>query len=100
MPLSILIIMNVGLALSTAILCLAPTTTLRSGIFFGVTVSPEFHRTPDARRIIRRYRWSVIVTTFVCTAAMWLVVPRLIGIAAPLTISGLVFIQVGVGIIL
>lgn len=100
MPISILILMNVGLVLSTAILCLAPTATLRSGIFFGVTVSPEFDHTPDARRIIWRYRWSVIVTTFVCTATMWLVVPRLTGLAAPLTTSGLVCFQVVAGIVL
>jgi uncharacterized membrane protein len=99
MPISILILVSFGLVLSTAILCLAPTLTLRSGIFFGVTVSPEFHRTPNARRIIRRYRRSVIVTALVCAAALWLVVPRSTGLAAPLTTSGLVCFGIMAGIV-
>ena len=40
MPISMLILMNLGLVLATVLLCVAPTT-LRSGIFFGVTVSKD-----------------------------------------------------------
>ena len=98
MPISILVLMNLGLVLATVLLCVAPTT-LRSGIFFGVTVAPEFRRTPDARRILWRYRRSVIVTTLVCITAMWVVVPRLTGIAAPLTSSALIFLGVGAAIV-
>src|SRR5262245_5340754 len=92
------IMMNVGLVLSTVILCVAPGITLPSGTFFGVTVGSEFNYTPDARRILWLYRWCVIATTFVCIAAMWLVVPRLTGLAAALTASGLIFFQVGIAI--
>src|SRR5262245_30228502 len=98
MPISVLILMTLAFGLSTVLLCVAPTT-LRSGIFFGVTVSPEFLRTPDAQRILWRYRRSVIVTTLACIAAMWFAVPRLSGIAAPLTSSGLVFLGVGAAIV-
>ncbi len=98
MPISILILMNVGLVLAAVLLCVAPLT-LRSGIFFGVTVAPEFLRTQDARRILWRYRRSVIVTTLLCITALWVVVPRLTGLAAPLTSSGLVFLGVGVAIV-
>jgi uncharacterized membrane protein len=98
MPISILILMNLALVLGTVLLCVAPVT-LRSGIFFGVTVAPEFRRTQDARRILWRYRRSVIIATLVCITALWVAVPRLTGIAAPLTSSGLVFLQVGAAII-
>jgi len=98
MPLSILILMNLGFVLATILCCVAPVAQ-RSGIFFGVTVAPEFVRTPDARRILWRYRRSVIVTTLLCSAALWVVVPRLTGLAAPLTSSVLVFLGTGVAIV-
>jgi uncharacterized membrane protein len=36
----------------------------RSSLWFGVTVAPDFHNTPDARRVLRQYRiemWSLSV---------------------------------------
>jgi hypothetical protein len=79
MPVSMLILMNLGLVLATVLLCVAPLT-LRSGIFFGVTVAPEFRRTQDARRILWRYRRSVIVTNLECITAMSSAVPSLTGV--------------------
>jgi len=98
MPLSILLIMSVGLVVGAAIQCLAPLN-FRPGIFFGVTVDPEFLRTEDARRILWRYRRPIIVMTVLCIAALWLVVPRLSGPAAPLAASALVFLGVSVAIV-
>jgi len=98
MPLSILAIMSVGLVVGAAIQCLAPLN-FRPGIFFGVTVDPEFLRTEHARRILWRYRRPIIVMTVLCIAALWLVVPRLSGPAGPIAASALVFLGVGVAIV-
>jgi uncharacterized membrane protein len=92
----ILILMTCAFVLAAAIHWVAAIVTLRSGTFFGVTVTGEFGLTPDARRILWHYRWSVVVTTLVCIATMWFVVPRLAGLAAPLTASGFVFLWCGV----
>ena len=46
MPLSILLIMSVGLVVGAALQCLAPLN-FRPGIFFGVTVDAEFRQTED-----------------------------------------------------
>ena len=43
------------LLLMSGLLQIVPGLT-RPGIFFAVTVSPEFRRTSDARRILRKYR--------------------------------------------
>jgi len=43
----------------------------RPDLFFAVTVAPEFRTSPDAQRILRRYRAMVWMTTLV---ASWLVV--------------------------
>ena len=48
------------LILMSALFHIIPGLT-RPDLFFAVTVAPEFRRTPDARRILRRYRaivWS------------------------------------------
>jgi hypothetical protein len=62
MPLSILLIMSIGLVVGAALQCLAPLN-FRPGIFFGVTVDPELRRTEDAQRILWSYRRPIIVMT-------------------------------------
>jgi hypothetical protein len=64
-----------------------------------VTVDPEFSRSEDAQRILRRYRRPIIVMAALCIGALWLVVPRLSGIAAPLTASALIFVAVTTGFV-
>src|SRR5215471_1697625 len=96
MPLVLFVIMNFMIVLAAIVQCHGPSA-FRSGLFFGVTVDPEFPRTEDARRIIWRYRRPIIASFFVCMAALWLVVPRLTGVAAPLTASGIVMIDITVG---
>jgi hypothetical protein len=98
MPLSILLIMSIGLVVGAALQCLAPLN-FRPGIFFGVTVDPEFCRTEDAQRILWSYRRPIIVMTVLCIATLWLVVPRLGGPAAPIAASALVFLGVSVAIV-
>jgi uncharacterized membrane protein len=98
MPLSLLVMMNIGIVVAAIIQCIAPSS-FRPGIFFGVTVDPEFPHTADAQRILWRYRRNIIVMGAVCTAALWLAVPRLTGVAAPLATSALIFIGVGAAIV-
>src|SRR5262245_39091836 len=98
MPVSIIIMMNIGIVVGAIIQCIAPAS-FRPGIFFGVTVDPEFRHTADAQRILWRYRRLIIVISGVCIAAMWVAVPRLTGVAAPLATSALIFIGVGAGIV-
>jgi uncharacterized membrane protein len=98
MPLSILLIMSIGLVVGAALQCLAPLN-FRPGIFFGITVDPEFRRTEDAQRILWSYRRPIIVMTVLCVGILWLVVPRLGGPAAPIAASALVFLGVSVAII-
>src|SRR5262249_222688 len=95
MPVSIVVIMSVGLVVGAALQCLAPLN-FRPGIFFGVTVDAQFHQTEDARRILWRYRRPIIAMTVLCIATLWLVVPRLSGPAAPIAASALVFLGVAV----
>ncbi len=33
----------------------------RPGIFFGVTVAPDFRRTPEAQRLLQRYRFEAMI---------------------------------------
>jgi murein DD-endopeptidase MepM/ murein hydrolase activator NlpD len=83
--------MSIGLVVGAALQCLAPLN-FRPGIFFGVTVDPEFCRIEDAQRILWSYRRPIIVMTVLCIATLWLVVPRLGGPAAPIAASALVFL--------
>jgi len=58
MPLQILFV--VATVLMTGLFHIMPVLT-RPDLFFAVTVAPEFRGTPDAQRILRRYRaivWS------------------------------------------
>jgi hypothetical protein len=86
MPLFMLVTINIGLVAVAAVQCL-----FRPGVFFGLTV--------DAHRIDRRYRLPVIVMAVLCTAALWLVVPHLRGVAASMVASSLVFIAVSTGFV-
>jgi uncharacterized membrane protein len=96
MPLAMFVIMSFAIVLGAIVQCYGPSA-FRSGLFFGVTVDPEFPRTNDARRIIGRYRRPIIVMAFVAMAALWLAVPRLSGVAAPLTASAIVMIDIAAG---
>jgi len=96
MPVLMFVIMSFVIVGVVTVQCLGPVA-FRPGLFFGVTVDPEFSSTEDARRIIWRYRRPIIASFFVCMAALWLVVPRLTGVAAPLTASGIVMIDITVG---
>jgi uncharacterized membrane protein len=93
MPLIFMVFMTVGLIVAALVQCFGHLT-FRQGVFFGATVDPDFPRSEDGQRILWRYRRPVIVMAAVCMTALWLVVPRLSGIAAPLTASGLLFIEV------
>ena len=33
----------------------------RPGIYFGVTVAPDFRKTPEAQRLLRRYRLEAMI---------------------------------------
>lgn len=96
MPVLMFVIMSFVIVGVAIVQCMGPVA-FRPGLFFGVTVDPEFFRTEDARRIIWRYRRPIIASFFVCMAALWLVVPRLTGVASPLTASGIVMIDITVG---
>jgi len=98
MPFSLLIIMNVMLVAGAVIQCFGHLA-FRPGIFFGVTVDPDFCRTENARRILWLYRRPIIVMTVLCIAALWLAVPRLSGLAAPIAASALIFIEVSGAIV-
>jgi hypothetical protein len=96
LPLVFLVIVNVGIVAGAVIQCVGHLG-FRPGVFFGVTVDPEFSRTEDAQRILWRYRRPIIVVAVLCSAALWLVVSHLKGVAAPLACSALIFVSVRVG---
>src|SRR5215470_19617590 len=98
MPLSILLIMNVMFVVAAVCQCIGPLYA-RRGIFFGVTVDPEFPDSEIGRRILWGYRRAVMAMTVVCIAALWLAVPRLSGPAAPIAVSSLVFLHVSVAVV-
>src|SRR5215471_2226663 len=98
LPLFILVIVNVGIV-AGAVIQWFGHLSFRPGVFFGVTVGPEFSRTEDAQRILWRYRRPIVVVAVLCSAALWLVVSRLKGVAAPLACSALIFIEVSAGIV-
>jgi hypothetical protein len=81
MPLSMMLMVSVILAVAAAMQCFA-TLTFRPGIFFGVTVDREFRQSENAHRIVWRYRRPILVMAVLCAAALWIVVPRLNGLAA------------------
>src|SRR5215472_11725095 len=97
LPLFILVLVNLGIVVG-AVIQWYGHISFGSG-FFGVTVDPEFRRTKDAQRIVRRYRLSIILMAGLCIAALWLVVPHLKGAAAPLACSALIFISVSAGFV-
>ena len=98
LPLPFLVIINVGIV-AGAVIQWFGHLSFRPGVFFGVTVDPEFSRTEDAQRILWRYRRPIIVVAGLCSAALWLVVSRLKGVAAPLACSALIFIEVSGAIV-
>ena len=98
LPLVFLVIVNVGIVAGAVIQCLGHLS-FRPGVFFGVTVDPEFKRTQDAQRILWRYRRPIIVMAALCSAALWLVVSQLKGVATPLACSALIFIECSTGIV-
>jgi uncharacterized membrane protein len=93
-----MLIVSVILAVAAAMQCFA-TLTFRPGIFFGVTVDREFTHSENAHRIVWRYRRPILVMTVLCSAALWIVVPRLNGLAAPLSVSAIVMLEVATGIV-
>ena len=60
-----MILVVLVILLTSVLFNLIPGLT-RPDLFFAVTVAPEFRRTPDAQRILRRFR--VIVWTFTLVA--------------------------------
>src|SRR5215471_13998372 len=98
MPLFVLVMMNIGIVAGAVIQCFGHMS-FRPGVFFGVAVDPEFRRTQDGQRILWRYRRPIIMMAALCIAALWLVVPRLKGAAAPLACSALIFIEVSAAIV-
>jgi uncharacterized membrane protein len=97
-PLFIMLIVSVMLAVGAAMQCFA-TLTFRPGLFFGVTVDREFMQSENAQRIVWRYRRPILVVTVLCAAALWIVVPHLNGLAAPLSVSAIVVLEVGTAIV-
>jgi uncharacterized membrane protein len=71
----------------------------RRGVFFGVTVDPEFRMTGDARRIVLRFRQAVMAVTALAIASLWIAAPHLSGLqwAAATVIFVLVQFLAGVG---
>jgi uncharacterized membrane protein len=67
----------------------------RRGIFFGVTVDPEFRITGDARRIVSRFRQSVMAVTAISIGALWIAAPHLTGLQWAAATVILVLVQFG-----
>lgn len=65
----------------------------RRGIFFGVTIDPEFRITGDARRIVSRFRLAVIALAAISIAALWIVAPHLSGLQWPIATVILIIMQ-------
>ena len=63
MPLQMIPVV-LALVLMSGLFHMVPAVT-RPDLFFAVTVAPDFRGTPDARRILRRYR--TIVCVGLCT---------------------------------
>lgn len=59
--------------------CVTPRFS-RTGIFFGVTVHPEFHSTSDAAQILSRYRWTILSATVIGAVFVYAVSPLLHGL--------------------
>jgi uncharacterized membrane protein len=93
-----LVLMTIGIAGAAVLQCLGHIA-FRPGIFFGVTVDPDFRNTEAAHRILWRYRRPVIVGAALCIAALWLVVSRLTGLAVFLAFTALIIIEVSVAIV-
>ncbi len=43
----------------------------RSSLWFGVTVTPDFRDTPDARRVLRQYRVEMWVVSLIAWVLLW-----------------------------
>lgn len=65
----------------------------RRGIFFGVTIDPEFRIAGDARRIVSRFRLAVIALAAISIAALWIVAPHLSGLQWPIATVILIIMQ-------
>jgi uncharacterized membrane protein len=78
MEIRITILFTVFMIIGSISLWLAPMISRRS-IFFGVTVSPEFLSTDDAKVILRHYRKLTAAVTVVAMAGLWATVPYLKG---------------------
>jgi len=63
------VVVLLALLANTMMLWLAPTLS-RPGVFFGVSVRPEFRNTGFARACVRRYRLVVIIGAAVAMAVM------------------------------
>ena len=98
MTLVFFVFISLGIVAAAIIQCKGPSA-FRTGFFFGVTVDPEFARTEEARRIVWGYRRPIIIMAVICIAALWFAVPRLSGVAAPLTASAIVMIDVMAGMV-
>jgi uncharacterized membrane protein len=98
MPLLLLVMMSLGIVLAAVLQCIAPQYA-RPGLFFGATVEPEFPGSEKGRWILRRYRWTLIVTSVLIIVALWLAVPRLSGFAPFIATTSAVFLEVSVAIL-
>src|SRR5262245_34355497 len=70
----------------------------RRGIFFGVTVSPEFRQTADAKRILWDYRKLTFGGTVIAMAALWIAVPYAKGMLWPIMFVSSWLMQFGTAV--
>lgn len=58
----------------------------RRGIFFSATVDPDFPRSADGRRVLRSYRWQVVVWAIVAIGLTLVLLPQrpVYGMLAPM----------------
>ncbi len=95
--LRIAIVFSVTMIVAAICMWFAPLLS-RRGIFFGLTVTPGFRQTEDAKQIVSGYRRLIAAGTVICTAALWLAVPHLDGLYWPLAFVSTAFIQFFVGV--
>jgi uncharacterized membrane protein len=74
MELIITLVVNIFMIVGAICWILVPTLS-RRGIFFGITVEPDFRESAAARQILSRYTRTIAIIAGVCTAALWLAMP-------------------------
>jgi uncharacterized membrane protein len=97
MEVRLTILFTTFLTMGAVSLWLAPLLSRRA-IFFGVTVSPEFGETEDAKRILWDYRKLTLGVSMLSIAAFWVAVPYLRSVFWPLAFIATSLLQFGAAV--